>query len=95
MVRSRQKGINAAQHWHEPDALRYRSARGLCRPIDNPIIHSRIIVLKDDGETNGLGWLLEVHRAPHSGPDIAEHLHLTWTETFEIISGTAHYKLNI
>jgi len=52
------------------------------------------MVLKSDAETNGLGWLLEVRRAPHAGPDVAEHLHLTWTETFEIISGTAHYKLN-
>jgi hypothetical protein len=24
---------SAAQHQHEPDALRYRSARGLCRPL--------------------------------------------------------------
>lgn len=62
--------------------------------IDNPVIQSRIIVLKGDAETNGLGWLLEVHRPPHTGLDIAEHLHLTWKETFEIISGTAHYKLN-
>lgn len=62
--------------------------------IDNPVIQSLIIVLKGDVETNGLGWLVEVHRPPHARPDIAEHLHLTWKETFEIISGTAHYKLN-
>jgi len=62
--------------------------------IDNPVIQSRFLVLKSNAETDGKGWLLEVHRAPHSGPDIAEHLHLTWTETFEIISGAAHYKLN-
>jgi len=31
---------------------------------------------------------------PGTEPDIAEHLHLTWTETFEIVSGTAHYSLD-
>ena len=62
--------------------------------IDNPVIQSRLIVLKGDADTNGLGWLLEVHRPPHAGPDLAEHLHLTWIETFEIVSGAAHYKLN-
>lgn len=62
--------------------------------IENPMTTSRTIVIESDVETNGMGWLLEVHTAPQTPPDIAEHLHLTWTETFEIISGSAHYKLN-
>jgi len=62
--------------------------------IENPITKSRTVVIESDKETNGMGWLLEVYCVPKSKPDIAEHFHLTWTETFEIISGSAHYKLN-
>jgi hypothetical protein len=62
--------------------------------VESPITHSRTVVLKSDTETDGMGWLLEIHSAPGSPPDIAEHLHLDWTETFEIIAGTAFYKLN-
>lgn len=62
--------------------------------VESPITHSRTIILESDAETNGMGWLIEVHCQPKAPPDITEHFHQTWTETFEIISGTAHYKLN-
>ena len=62
--------------------------------IENPLTQSRTIVLKSDAETQGSGWLLEHHSIPHAPPDIPEHLHLTWTETFEIIAGEAFYKLD-
>jgi hypothetical protein len=62
--------------------------------IQNPMTKSRTIVVEGDAETKGMGWLLEVHCAPQMKSDVPEHLHLTWTETFEIISGSAHYKLN-
>ncbi len=62
--------------------------------IENPMTKSRTIVVEGDAETKGMGWLLEVHCAPQMRSDVPEHLHLTWTETFEIISGSAHYKLN-
>jgi hypothetical protein len=62
--------------------------------IENPMTKSRTIVLESDAETNGMGWLLEVHCVPQTRSDVPEHLHLTWTENFEIISGSAHYKLN-
>ena len=61
---------------------------------EHPIMHTRTIVLETEAETNGTGWLLEHHCAPHVGPAFPEHVHLTWTETFEIISGSAYYKLN-
>ena len=61
--------------------------------IESPRTGTRTVVLKSDFETGGEGWVLELHSLPHAGPDIAEHLHLTWTETFEVISGTAFYKL--
>ncbi len=62
--------------------------------IESPRTGSRTVVLKSDLETKGNGWELEIRCLPHAGPDIAEHLHLTWTETFEIVTGTAYYKLD-
>ena len=62
--------------------------------IENARTRSRTIVLESDVETQGQGWLLETHCPPNAPPDISEHVHLTWTETFEIVSGQAYYKLN-
>jgi quercetin dioxygenase-like cupin family protein len=62
--------------------------------MENPLTQSRWLILESDTETNGMGWTLEIRCVPQAGPDILEHLHLTWTETFEIISGVAHYKLD-
>lgn len=62
--------------------------------IESPLTGSRTVVLESDLETNGMGWLLEIHCPPRSMPDIGEHLHTHWTETFEIVSGTAYYKLD-
>lgn len=62
--------------------------------IENPRSGTRTIVLESDVETQGRGWLLETHCPPNAPPDISEHLHLTWTETFEILAGAAQYKLN-
>jgi len=50
--------------------------------------------LESDAETNVAGWLLVVRCIPKATSDIPKHLHLTWTETFEIISGMAYYKLD-
>ncbi|MBX2999636.1 MAG: hypothetical protein KF893_14050 [Caldilineaceae bacterium] len=61
--------------------------------IESPQTGSRTVVLESDAETGGTHWLLEVHCMPKMRPDIAEHLHLTWTESFEIVAGTAHYKV--
>ncbi len=62
--------------------------------IDNPLTQSRTIVMESDVETKGMGWLLEVHCVPHAHSDVPEHVHVTWTETFEIVSGSAHYRLD-
>ena len=62
--------------------------------IDNPVTGSRTVVLQSDAWTAGTGWLLEVHAMPHARSDVPEHLHLNWTETFEIISGTALFSLD-
>jgi hypothetical protein len=52
------------------------------------------MVLEAAAETGGMGWLLEVTRYSAAGSDLGEHLHQTWTETFEIIKGTAKYSLD-
>ena len=62
--------------------------------FEHPTTKTRTVVLESDAETNGMGWLLEVTRYSKLGSDLGEHLHLTWTETFEIIKGTAKYKLD-
>lgn len=62
--------------------------------IDNPLTNSKTKVIESDQETNGMGWLLEVTCQPKARPDIKEHIHLSWTETFEIISGEAFYSLD-
>ena len=61
--------------------------------FEHPVTRTRVTVLESDAETGGMGWLLEIRRfAP--APDLAEHLHMTWTEIFEIVSGTARYSLD-
>ena len=61
--------------------------------FEHPETRTRVTVLESDAETGGGGWLLEVRRfAPV--PDLAEHLHTTWTETFEVLSGAATYSLD-
>jgi len=62
--------------------------------FEHPTTKTRTVILESDAETNGMGWLLEVTRYSKLGSDLGEHLHLTWMETFEIIKGTAKYKLD-
>jgi hypothetical protein len=62
--------------------------------IENPYAQTRILLLPSADERAGTGWLLEIRRPPNSGPDNTEHFHRTWTETFEVVAGTAHYRLN-
>ena len=62
--------------------------------FNNPLTESRWVVVESDAETGGMGWTLEVCCLPGANPDILEHRHLTWTETFKIISGVAHYKVD-
>jgi mannose-6-phosphate isomerase-like protein (cupin superfamily) len=62
--------------------------------FEHPTTKTRTLVVESDAETNGMGWLLEVRRYSPLGSDLGEHLHQTWTETFEIIQGTAKYSLD-
>jgi mannose-6-phosphate isomerase-like protein (cupin superfamily) len=61
--------------------------------FEHPITKTQTTVIESDAETNGMGWLVEITTRSKL-PEIAEHLHKNWTETFEIISGTAKYSLD-
>jgi hypothetical protein len=62
--------------------------------FEHPITKTRTVVLEAARETRDMGWLLEVTRYSASGSDLGEHLHQTWTETFEILKGTAKYSVD-
>lgn len=49
--------------------------------------------MKGAEETEGRGWVIEVHCPEGARPAILEHVHLTWSETFEILEGAAAYRL--
>ncbi|MBK8900283.1 MAG: cupin domain-containing protein [Anaerolineaceae bacterium] len=61
--------------------------------FNNPLTESHWLVVESDAEAAGMGWTLEVRYLPGANPDILEHRHLTWTETFKIVSGVALYKV--
>jgi len=59
----------------------------------DPFTETRSIVIAGAEETGGRGWVIEVHCPEGARPSILEHLHLAWTETFEILQGSATYRL--
>jgi quercetin dioxygenase-like cupin family protein len=59
----------------------------------SPLTKSRTVVTATDAETEGAGFSVEVTCMPGMGPNVLEHLHETWTETFEIVKGSAQYRL--
>jgi uncharacterized RmlC-like cupin family protein len=59
----------------------------------DPRTRMRTVVTETDVETGATGFSLEVTCAAGMGPAILEHFHESWTETFEILSGTAQYRL--
>ena len=59
----------------------------------DPFTQTRTVVIEGAEETNGKGWVIEVHCPEGARPAILEHIHLTWSETFEILEGSATYSL--
>jgi len=59
----------------------------------DPITQTRLVVVKGAQETAGRGWVTEVHCPQGAAPWGAAHVHRTWTETFEVLQGTASYRL--
>lgn len=59
-----------------------------------PRTGTRTLVLQAAAEMDGMGWVIEV-TCPEGAPSsILEHVHTEWRETFEIVEGTARYKLD-
>jgi len=59
----------------------------------DPRTQTRTVLVKAAEETGGRGWVLEVHCPEGAPPGSPAHVHPTWVETFEILQGTATYKL--
>jgi len=59
----------------------------------DPFTQTRFVVIRGAEETAGRGWVLEVYCPEGAAPAFLPHVHRTWTETFDIIEGTASYRL--
>ncbi len=59
----------------------------------DPITQTRIVVVKGARETSGRGWVIDVHCPQGAEPAFVAHMHRTWTETFEILQGSATCRL--
>jgi mannose-6-phosphate isomerase-like protein (cupin superfamily) len=59
----------------------------------DPRTRMRTRVIETDAETGGAGFSLEVTSEAGMGPGILEHFHDSWIETFEILRGSAQYRL--
>lgn len=58
----------------------------------DPITHTRIVVVKDTEEMSGRGWVTEVY-CPQGSTAFPPHVHQIWTETFEVLEGSATCRL--
>jgi mannose-6-phosphate isomerase-like protein (cupin superfamily) len=61
--------------------------------IENPVTGQRLLFLTSAQENGGTRWEVEWFVQPHQGKFPPEHLHPTFAERFEILSGTARYRL--
>jgi mannose-6-phosphate isomerase-like protein (cupin superfamily) len=59
----------------------------------DPITQTRIVVVKGAREMDGRGWVIEGHCPQGAAPAFVAHVHRTWTETFEILQGSATCRL--
>jgi mannose-6-phosphate isomerase-like protein (cupin superfamily) len=59
----------------------------------DPLTQTRFLVVKGAEEMAGRGWVLEVECPEGAAPAFLTHLHRNWTETFEILKGSATCSL--
>ena len=59
-----------------------------------PRTGTRTRVIEGAAETDGMGWLIEVTCPQGAPPSILEHVHMDWVEEFEILEGSAAYRLD-
>lgn len=58
-----------------------------------PRTQTRTVVIAGAEEMDGRGWVLEVHCPEGAASSILPHVHERWTETFEIVQGSASCRL--
>jgi len=61
--------------------------------IHDALNGTRTVLIKGADEMGGRGWVLESQCPEGATPTIKPHLHMTWTETFEILQGTATCRI--
>ena len=59
----------------------------------DPITKTRLVVVKAAQDTGGRGWVTEVHCPEGAAPWGPAHVHRSWTQTFDILQGTASCRL--
>jgi mannose-6-phosphate isomerase-like protein (cupin superfamily) len=59
----------------------------------DPVTQTRTVVVQGARETSGRGWVIEVHCPQGAAAEFMAHLHRTWTETFEVLQGSAACQL--
>lgn len=59
----------------------------------DPFTQTRTVVVEGARETSGRGWVIDVHCPQGAAPAFLAHVHCTWTETFEILQGSAACRL--
>lgn len=57
--------------------------------IHDVLSGTRTVLVKGADEMSGRGWVIESHCPEGASATIKPHLHMTWTETFEILQGAA------
>lgn len=60
----------------------------------DPLTQTRFEFIEVGREANGNDFVMECRCPSGGGPFVIEHVHLTWDEEFEIVSGAAAYKLD-
>ena len=61
----------------------------------DPVTQTRTVVIQGARETSGRGRVIEVHCPQGAAPGFLAHVHRTWTETFEILQGSAICRLGV
>jgi mannose-6-phosphate isomerase-like protein (cupin superfamily) len=62
--------------------------------VDNPVTGQRLLICKTEQDTHGAYVEVEYIHQPFAGKNYSpRHWHPTWTERFEILSGSARYRL--
>ncbi len=60
----------------------------------DPRTGTRMRLVEGNDEQDGMGWVLEVECPAGVASSIKAHLHTSWTETFEILHGSARFVLD-